>query len=89
MFVWCTFLADGRTVQCLCCDCLQLLEAMNQDSGIPLTVLQVDGGMTVNNLLMQIQADILQINVGRFCSFFCPLCSQCQLGEEGCKGEIF
>ena len=42
---------------------------MNEDSGIPLTVLQVDGGMTVNNLLMQIQADILQINVGQVLSF--------------------
>ena len=34
------------------------------DCGIPLTSLQVDGGMTVNNLLMQLQADILGISVG-------------------------
>lgn len=44
----------------------QLLEAMNQDSGIPLTSLQVDGGMTANSLLMQLQADILQIRVGKY-----------------------
>lgn len=37
---------------------------MNQDSGIPLTQLQVDGGMTSNRLLMQLQADILCIPVG-------------------------
>ena len=35
------------------------------DCGIPLASLQVDGGMTVNNLLMQLQADILGISVGK------------------------
>ena len=44
---------------------LKLLDAMNMDCGIPLTSLQVDGGMTVNNLLMQLQADILGISVGK------------------------
>ena len=39
------------------------------DCGIPLKSLQVDGGMTVNNLLMQLQADILGISVGK-CRFF-------------------
>ena len=38
---------------------------MNKDCGIPLTTLQVDGGMTVNDLLMQLQADILGISVGK------------------------
>lgn len=37
---------------------------MNQDSGVRLTQLQVDGGMTANQLLMQLQADILHIPVG-------------------------
>ncbi|MGH0117482.1 UNVERIFIED_CONTAM: hypothetical protein FKN15_078176 [Acipenser sinensis] len=36
---------------------------MNKDSGIPLKQLQVDGGMTNNKLLMQLQADILCIPV--------------------------
>lgn len=44
---------------------LQILDAMNQDSGVPLTQLQVDGGMTANRLLMQLQADILCIPVGK------------------------
>ena len=43
---------------------LQLLDAMTKDCGIPLTSLQVDGGMTVNDLLMQLQADIVGISVG-------------------------
>src|SRR5262249_9055942 len=37
----------------------EVVEAMEQDSGIPLDVLRVDGGMVRNNLLMQFQADIL------------------------------
>lgn len=49
---------------------LQILDAMNQDSGIPLTQLQVDGGMTSNRLLMQLQADILCIPVGEILFFY-------------------
>ena len=43
----------------------EVLEAMQKDSGIPLTVLRTDGGMVGNNLLMQFQADILNIPVVR------------------------
>lgn len=42
-----------------------LLEAMQADSGAKLSDLRVDGGATANNLLMQIQANILQIPVVR------------------------
>jgi glycerol kinase len=41
----------------------EVLEAMGKDSGIPLAVLRADGGMVVNELLMQFQADILGIPV--------------------------
>jgi glycerol kinase len=37
----------------------EVVDAMAQDSGITLDVLRVDGGMVVNDLLMQFQADIL------------------------------
>ena len=37
----------------------EVVEAMEQDSGITLDVLRTDGGMTDNDLLMQFQADIL------------------------------
>src|SRR5437016_5194278 len=37
----------------------EVVEAMEQDSGIRLDVLRADGGMVNNNLLMQFQADIL------------------------------
>jgi glycerol kinase len=43
----------------------EVLEAMEKDSGIPLAVLRTDGGMVGNNLLMQFQADILNIPVVR------------------------
>jgi glycerol kinase len=42
-----------------------LLEAMHRDSGVPLTMLKVDGGASVNNQLMQFQADILGTTVRR------------------------
>jgi glycerol kinase len=42
-----------------------VLDAMEQDSGIRLAVLRADGGMVGNNLLMQFQADILDRPVVR------------------------
>jgi glycerol kinase len=44
---------------------LDVLQAMNKDSGIDISELRVDGGATVNNSLMQFQADLLQTNVVR------------------------
>jgi glycerol kinase len=43
----------------------EVLDAMNADSGVPLTELKVDGGMVVNETLMQFQADILGVDVVR------------------------
>ena len=42
-----------------------VLEAMEEDSGIDLMALKVDGGAVVNNFLMQFQADILNVDVER------------------------
>ncbi len=43
----------------------EVLNAMHADSGVDLKILKVDGGMSVNNLLMQFQADILNVPVVR------------------------
>ncbi len=43
----------------------EVLDAMEQDSQVKLTTLKVDGGMVVNDLLMQFQADILNVPVVR------------------------
>jgi len=43
----------------------EVLDAMNADSGVDLTALKVDGGMVVNETLMQFQADILGVPVIR------------------------
>jgi glycerol kinase len=43
----------------------EVLDAMNQDSGVDLTALKVDGGMVYNDTLMQFQADVLQVPVIR------------------------
>ncbi len=42
-----------------------VLEVMKQDSATPINELRVDGGASANNLLMQIQADLLQVPVVR------------------------
>jgi glycerol kinase len=42
-----------------------VLEVMREDSGIPVRELRVDGGASSNNLLMQFQADLLQVPVVR------------------------
>ncbi|QNO14630.1 glycerol kinase GlpK [Alkalicella caledoniensis] len=42
-----------------------VLEAMQEDSGITLQALKVDGGAVANNFLMQFQSDILGVQVDR------------------------
>ena len=42
-----------------------MVEAMEADSGVRLEVLKVDGGVTLNSLCMQIQADVLGVDVVR------------------------
>lgn len=53
------------TLEAICYQSREVLEAMNADSGVPLRSLKVDGGATVNNFLMQLQADILGVDVIR------------------------
>ncbi len=43
----------------------EVVDAMDADSGVALTALKVDGGMTANDLLMQFQADVLDVPVIR------------------------
>ncbi len=43
----------------------EVLDAMEQDSGVRLTALKVDGGMVYNNTLMQFQSDLLGVPVVR------------------------
>ena len=44
-----------------------VLQAMEEDSGIKLAALKVDGGAVANNFLMQFQSDILGVPVQRPC----------------------
>ncbi|XP_041574468.2 glycerol kinase isoform X2 [Taeniopygia guttata] len=50
-------------LEAVCFQTREILDAMNKDCGIPLNQLQVDGGMTNNKILMQLQSDILCIPV--------------------------
>lgn len=53
------------TLESICFQTRDVLDAMVQDSGVRLAALKVDGGATANNLLMQLQADILGVRVVR------------------------
>jgi glycerol kinase len=44
---------------------MDVLHAMQSDSGLPLAELRVDGGAAANNMLMQLQSDILGVRVVR------------------------
>jgi len=46
-------------------ECRDILVAMEKDSGRKLKILRVDGGAVSNDLLMQMQADFLGVNVQR------------------------
>lgn len=41
----------------------EVLDAMESDSGVSLSLVKVDGGMVVNDLLMQFQSDILDVHL--------------------------
>jgi glycerol kinase len=53
------------TLEAICFQTRAVLDAMVQDSGVRLEVLKVDGGATVNDTLMQLQADVLGVPVVR------------------------
>jgi glycerol kinase len=53
------------TLESICYQTRDVVEAMAQDSGVVLDVLRVDGGVTANELCMQMQADILGVPVSK------------------------
>ena len=53
------------TLEAICYQSVDVADAMYKDSGVELEVLRVDGGVTANDLCMQIQADVLGVPVSR------------------------
>jgi glycerol kinase len=53
------------TLEAICYQSRDVVDAMERDSGVKLDVLKVDGGVTANELCMQLQADILGVPVSR------------------------
>jgi glycerol kinase len=53
------------TLESIAFQVANVLDAMNADSGLPITELAVDGGAVANDFLMQFQADILGVPVHR------------------------
>ena len=50
------------TLEAICYQSRDVVDAMEADSGVHLGVLKVDGGVTLNELCMQIQADVLGVD---------------------------
>jgi len=53
------------TLESLAYQTYDICKSMEQDSGIPITVLKVDGGACANDFLMQFQSDLLNCEVHR------------------------
>ncbi len=53
------------TLEAICYQTRDVVEAMQNDSGVTLDVVRVDGGVTANELCMQLQADILGVPVSK------------------------
>src|SRR5215207_4921694 len=53
------------TLEAICYQSKDVADAMEKDSGVKLEVLKVDGGVTANELCMQMQADILGVPVSK------------------------
>jgi glycerol kinase len=52
-------------LEAICFQTRDVLKAMVDDSGVELTLMKVDGGITANNLCMQLQSDVMQIEISR------------------------
>jgi glycerol kinase len=53
------------TLEAICYQSRDVVEAMEKDAGVQLDELKVDGGVTANKLCMQIQADTLGVDVSK------------------------
>ena len=53
------------TLESIAYQTVDVLKAMESDAGLPIAELRVDGGATVNDLMMQFQSDILPVKVLR------------------------
>jgi len=51
------------TLDAICYQTMEIMDAMVADSGIAMTEMKVDGGITANQLCMQLQADVMGIDI--------------------------
>ncbi|MEI7722926.1 MAG: FGGY-family carbohydrate kinase, partial [Actinomycetota bacterium] len=53
------------TLEAICYQTMEVMDAMSADSGVVLTQMRVDGGITASELCMQLQADVMGIEIIR------------------------
>lgn len=52
-------------LEAICYQTRDVIEAMVADSGVPMDLMRVDGGITANSLCMQMQADIMGVEISK------------------------
>ena len=52
-------------LEAICYQTRDVMDAMVADSGVPMTEMRVDGGITANSFCMQLQADVMGIDITR------------------------
>ena len=53
------------TLEAICYQTMEIMDAMGSDSGVALTQMRVDGGVTASEICMQLQADIMGVEIIR------------------------
>lgn len=53
------------TLEAICYQTMEIMDAMTADCGVALTQMRVDGGITASELCMQLQADVMGIEIIR------------------------
>lgn len=53
------------TLEAICYQTREIMDAMSADSGVPLTMMKVDGGVSANEFCMQLQSDIMGVDITR------------------------
>jgi glycerol kinase len=53
------------TLEAICYQTMEIMNAMTADSGVALTEMRVDGGITASQMCMQLQADVMGISIVR------------------------
>lgn len=76
------------TFESLAYQCKDIIETLAKDSGVPITSLQIDGGVSKSPFLQQFLADILQKDIMLSTSEECTALGVAMMAAEGIGGNL-